>query len=320
MSGAHLDAAAVAEACAWTPLMDAIAEGLGADGASPDRHVHELPPVDGQAGALLLMPSWRTGSAIGVKVVTYLPSNAGTPVPSVNAGYLLFDATTGVVLASIEGDSLTTRRTAAISALAARSLARADTARVLVCGTGQLAPQLARAHAAERELSWLGVWGRRPEAAAPIVDALRAEGLPAEVVTDLDAAVASADLISCGTGATEPFLRGALLRPGTHVDLVGSFAEGMRESDDEVARAGRWFVDTRAGALLAGDLAAPIGAGLLADTDVVADLGALVAGTDPGRRSDAEITVFKSAGFAGADLSAALLVAAHHGVAPPGFS
>ena len=302
------DAAAIVATTPWTALMDAIADGFRHDGASPDRHVHELPPVDGAVGTLLLMPSWRAGSAIGVKVVTYLPSNAARALPSVNAGYLLFDADTGVVRASLDGDALTTRRTAAISGLAARSLARPDARRLVVCGTGQLAPDLARAHAAGRDLDHVGIWGRRPEAAAEVVEQLIAEGLPAEPVLDLAAAVAAADIVSCATGATEPFLRGAWLAPGCHVDLVGAFAPGMRESDDDVVRRAEVWVDTIAGARLAGDLAQPIEAGWFGDADVAGELSDLVDGA-PGRTGDDQITMFKSAGFAGADLSAALLVA-----------
>ncbi len=302
------DAAAIVAATPWTPLMDAIAAGFGHDGSSPDRHVHDLPPVDGATGNLLLMPSWRAGTAIGVKVVTYLPSNAGRGLPSVHAGYLLFDADTGAVRASLDGDALTTRRTAAISALAARSLARSDARRLVVCGTGQLAPDLARAHAAEREMEHVAIWGRRHDAAIETAAMLTAEGLPAEAVPDLADAVASADIVSCATGATEPFLRGAWLPDGCHVDLVGAFAPAMRESDDDVVRRAEVWVDTIGGARLAGDLAQPIEAGWFGEVDVAGELSDLVDGA-PGRVADDQITMFKSAGFAGADLSAALLVA-----------
>ena len=137
-----LDAETVIAATPWTPLMDTLAEALRAGATrSPDRHVHDIAQADGSTGALLLMPSWVDGEAVGVKVVTYFPVNATTEHPTVNAAYLLFDGITGLPTAAIDGDALTVRRTAAVSALAARHLARSDARRLLVVGTGQLAPE-----------------------------------------------------------------------------------------------------------------------------------------------------------------------------------
>ena len=303
------DAAAVRLATPWPALMEAIAATLTDPQASaPERHVHALPLPEGPEGSLLVMPAWRAGDAIGVKAVTYLPTNAATATPTINAGYLLFDGRSGRLVAALDGDELTVRRTAAVSALAARHLARGDAIRLLVVGTGQLAPAVARAHAQGRELAALEVWGRDSGRAGRVVDDLARDGLPAAVVGDLDAAVARADLISCVTGATEPLISGCLLRPGAHLDLIGSFRPDMREADDDAVGRSAIFVDTRAGALRSGDLAEPLATGVMDADEILADLADLVTGRHPGRSAPEQITLFKSAGFALADLAAAQLV------------
>lgn len=303
-----LDADAVRAATPWPELIAAIAAALMEDDVTaPDRHVHPVGLPGGGTGAFLLMPAWADRQMIGVKAVTYFPSNAGTKVPTVNAAYVAFDGRTGQVAAVLDGDELTARRTAAISALAADRLARADARHLLVVGAGALSPNMARAHAAVRPLARVQVWGRRPEAAASVAETLRAEGLPAEASDDLDASISRADIVSCVTGATQPLVRGELLPQGAHLDLVGGFTPDMRESDDEAASRAAIFVDTLAGALLAGDLAQPLAGGVITEASITADLRALVAGDHPGRTAPAEITLFKSAGFAAADLAAARL-------------
>ena len=303
-----LDADAVRAATPWPELIAAIAAALAKDAVtSPERHVHPVGLPDGGTGSLLLMPAWEDGEVIGVKAVTYIPSNAGTDVPTVNAAYLAFDGRTGQVLAVLDGDELTARRTAAISALAANRLARTDAEHLLVVGTGVLSPNMARAHAAVRLITSIKVWGRRPDAAAAVAETLRAEGLPAEASADLDASVQQADIVSCVTGATEPLVQGELLAPGAHLDLVGSFRPDMREADDTAASRATIFVDTAVGALMSGDLAQPLADGVISEASIAADLKALAAGDHPGRTSTEEITLFKSAGFAAADLAAARL-------------
>lgn len=312
------DAAAIRLATPWPALMEAIAETLAdLEASAPERHVHPLPLPGGSEGSLLVMPAWRSGDVIGVKAVTYFPTNAGTATPTINAGYLLFEGGSGRLVATLDGDELTVRRTAATSALAARYLARPDARRLLVVGTGQLAPALALAHASGRDLTSLEVWGRRPARAQAVVEVLAREGVRAALAEDLDVAVARADLISCVTGANEPLVAGRLLQPGTHLDLVGSFRADMREADDDALRNSALFVDTRAGARRSGDLAGPLAAGVLTESEVLAELADLVTGRHRGRSAPEQITLFKSAGFALADLAAAQLVRqARHGGGP----
>ena len=309
------DAAAIREATPWPALVEAIAAALAdPDAAAPERQVHPLTLPGGAEGSLLVMPAWWSGDVIGVKAVTYFPTNAGGATPTINAGYLLFDGRSGRLVAAMDGDELTVRRTAATSALAARYLARPDASRLLVVGTGQLAPSVALAHAQSRDLVAVEIWGRNAGRARATVDFLVAAGIPATVAGDLDAAVERADVVSCATGAAEPLIEGRRLRPGTHLDLIGSFRPDMREADDDAVRRAAVFVDTRAGARRAGDLARPIAAGVIDESHIRADLAELASGRHPGRTAPEQITLFKSAGFALADLAAARLVwASQHG-------
>ena len=303
------DAAAIREATPWPALVEAIAAALAdPDAAAPERQVHPLTLPGGAEGSLLVMPAWRSGDVIGVKAVTYFPTNAGGATPTINAGYLLFEGRSGRLVAAMDGDELTVRRTAATSALAARYLARPDASRLLVVGTGQLAPSVALAHAQSRDLVAVEIWGRNAGRARATVDFLLAAGIPATVAGDLDAAVERADVVSCATCAAEPLIEGRRLRPGTHLDLIGSFRPDMREADDDAVRRAAVFVDTRAGARRAGDLARPIAAGVIDESHIRADLAELASGRHPGRTAPEQITLFKSAGFAVADLAAARLV------------
>lgn len=304
----NFDAAAVREHLPWVELIDAIRTAVAeANVTSPDRHTHQVPVAEQAEATVLLMPAWQQGGGLGVKAVTYFPSNAGTSIPSINAGYLLFSASDGRLLAVLDGDELTARRTAAASALAASFLARPDANRLLIVGTGQLAANMAQAHSAVRPIERIDVWGRRPEAAGVVVAELVALGFEANVAPDLDRSVSEADIVSCVTGATVPLVRGELLSPGTHLDLVGSFKADMRESDDDCIRRSAVFVDTSTGASAAGDLAQPLADGLLQMDDIESDLAGLCAGNHTGRSSDEVITLYKSAGFATLDLAAAML-------------
>jgi ornithine cyclodeaminase len=280
-------------------LRDAFREG----GEAPLRHHHAV-PAPGGAGTLLLMPAWQPGRALGVKVATVFPGNASRGLSAVQASYLLLDPETGRPCALMDGAVLTRRRTAAASALAATYLARPDSVSLLMVGTGSLAPHLVAAHAAARPIREVRVWGRSPDKAAALAARLDRAGLGVAVVEDLESGVRSADIVSCATLSAEPLVRGAWLRPGTHLDLVGGFTPAMREADDEAVRRSRVFVDTPAALQEAGDIVQPMQSGVLRAEDV-ADLFDLVRGRRPGRQGDGEITLFKSVGAALEDLAAA---------------
>ncbi len=290
----------------WADLADVIEQAFIAGNThAPLRHAHG---VQGD-GTLLLMPAW-SNAAMGVKLVTVMPGAAARGLSTVQASYLLMDRHTGVPIALIDGEALTLRRTAATSALAAQQLARPDAQRLLVVGAGRLAPWMARAHVAlQPDLVQVHVWGRDVDKAEDVVEALRDEGIDAEVASDLRAAVEQADLISCATTSREPLVHGAWLRPGTHLDLVGGFRRDMREVDDATVLRARVVVDTFAGALAeAGDLTQPIERGVIGREHVLGELAQLLRGEVRGRVADTDITLFKSVGAAIEDLAAAQLV------------
>jgi ornithine cyclodeaminase len=168
---------------------------------------------------------------------------------------------------------------------------------------------MAAAHCSVRPIDKVLVWGRTFKRARATVEALSAAGLAAEPVADLAAGLACADIVSCATTAREPVVNGALIKPGTHVDLVGAFTREMRESDDALVKRAEVFVDTFAGCLKeAGDLVQPIESNVIGREHIRAELADLVCGRHSGRRSAGEVTLFKSVGTALEDLCAARLV------------
>jgi ornithine cyclodeaminase len=301
----------VRAALPYPALIDALSAAFAeSDQAQvPRRHAHPLP---GDA-TLLLMPAWRAQRQLGIKLVTVTPSNRERDLPTVHALYVLSDTDTGAPLAIIDGEVLTLRRTAAVSALASRFLSRADSRSLLLVGTGRLAPEMVVAHCQARDIQRVMVWGRSERKAQETIERIKQAGLPDHVSVHtelvLAAACAGADIICCATTSTQPLLRAEWVKPGTHIDLVGGFRPNMREADDALMSTAALFVDTLEGTLAeAGDLVQPIQAGLLQATDIRADLSALARASHPGRQSAEQITLFKSVGSALADLAAAGLV------------
>ena len=219
------------------------------------------------------------------------------------------DATTGVPLAVLDGTELTLRRTAAASALAASYLSRGDSKTLLMVGTGQLAPHMVAAHATSRDIDRVLIWCRREQAARKVVENFSVASFSIEPVTDLEAAVREADIISCATLSIEPIIKGEWLQDGQHLDLVGAFKQDMREADGEAVSRAEVFVDTYSGALSeAGDILQAIEEGAMKKSDIVGDLSELARGKRQGRSSGEAITLFKSVGSALEDLAAAELV------------
>ncbi len=299
----------VHQALAYGDLIERLRQAFAQVGEMPVRHHHTIPQVDQPDATLLLMPAWRPGGQIAIKILSVFPGNAARGLASISAQVLVLDGETGQPLAMIEGASLTVRRTACASALAASYLAREDAGHMLMVGAGALAPHLVGAHAAVRPIKTVAVWNRSPDNASTLVRHLNDQGFAAHITDDLEAEARRADIISCATMSSEPLIRGEWLSPGCHLDLVGAFRPDMRESDDAAVVGARVFVDTRAGALKeGGDIVQPLAAGLIDESHVVAELSELAGGLNPGRQSPDEITLFKSVGSAVEDLAAAELV------------
>jgi ornithine cyclodeaminase len=308
---ASIDAATTRAALPFPALVQALRQTFAEGVEVPLRHVHALGSGGADReprGTLLLMPAWRAGRRGGLKTVAVFPGNAAVGLATLHSTYLLFDASTGAPLAFIDGDEITARRTAAASALAASFLARPGARRLLVVGAGRIAALMAEAMASVRPIAAVEVWSRRPEAAAALAGRLAASGFDAAAVTDLPSAVPRADIVSCATLATEALVQGAWLRPGTHLDLIGSFTPQMRESDAACFARARVFTDTDEALAKSGDVLEAIRTGSFAAERLQGTLADLCSGRRPGRTGDAEITLFKSVGSALEDLAAAELV------------
>jgi alanine dehydrogenase len=300
----------VGSVLSYGALADALADAFRGETAAPARHHHTITRPGGDA-TLLLMPAWTSadGSFLGCKLVTVFPDNAKRGHPSLYGLYLLLSGETGEPLAVIEARTLTAWRTAAASALAARYLARPDASRLLMIGSGALARHLVRAHAVERPIRTVTLWNRTRQGAEKLASELSDLRPSVSIADDLEAAAREADIISCATLSNSPLLRGAWLRDGAHVDLVGGFTPAMREADDETVQRARLYVDTREGALTeAGDIVDPMARGVINPEDIVGDLSELCRRKAAGRRAQSEITLFKSVGTAIEDLAAAVLV------------
>lgn len=303
------------QALPYPETVEALREAFRQDIEVPVRHHHTMARQQEPDATLLLMPAWEGEAYVGVKLLTVTPGNAERGLPAILGVYLLNDGRTGAPLALIDGPMLTVRRTAAASALAADYLASRQSEHLLMVGTGALSAHLIEAHASVRPIRRVSVWGRNPEKAEAVARSLNLPNITTSGVTDLEAAVAEADIISCATLSPEPLVHGEWLRPGQHLDLVGAFTPEMRESDDEAVRRASLFVDTRDGCLKeGGDIVQPLQQGVIQERDIRADLFDLTAGRHAGRASEEEITLFKSVGTAVEDYAAAKLVVEQAGL------
>ena len=301
-----IDAAAVRETTPYPTLIDALECGLRHPTRSPNRSVHTF---DDHGSVLLSMPAWSGDAGLlGVKLLTVCPKNGDKGLPSINGIYVAFDVADGRLLACIEGASLTARRTAATSALAARNLAPGDARVLLVIGTGAVARELLPAHAAIHVYERVILWGRNRDKADAIASDCRAAGLMVEVAADLEAAVRKADVIASATAAQRPFIESHWVTPGTHLSMMGAFTPSMAECEPELVASVRLFADNRAAVLeKGGEVCQAIQRGLIGEHAIEAELAELAAGAFQFERDAADITLFKSVGFASLDLIAAQL-------------
>lgn len=304
-----ISAAEVEAALDYPSLVERLRQAFRRDFEVPVRHHHDVEMTGARSATLLLMPAWQVDRHIGVKMVTIFPDNGAHGLPAVMGIYILLDGKTGSPLALVDGPTLTVKRTAAASALASGYLSRPDCERLLMVGTGAMAPQLIVAHAAVRPICNVLIWGRDLDKAEKLAKRLTRRDFRVQATDDLGAAARGAHIISCATLSDQPLIRGDWLQPGQHVDLVGAFRPDMRESDDAAIERARVFVDTRGGAMSeAGDVLQAIAAGVLSEEDIAGDLFELTRGERSGRRYYDQITLFKSVGTAIEDLAAAQLV------------
>lgn len=279
----------------WIALTDALAQA------------HELPRAEVAdsflyrgADTLLTRSAWIDGLGLAVKPASVFPGNPANGLPMVNGVVNLLDDRTGQLRALVDFHLVTKWKTAGDSLLSARRLARLDARRVLVIGAGHVAASMVEAYRALIPDAQVSIWNRSPAAAKAL-----AGRLGARAVADLEPAVRDAEIIATATMSTDPVLRGEWLSPGTHVDLIGAYRPDMREADDDLLTRARLFVDSRATTIgHIGEIQIPLDAGVIRDSDILADFYDLPAGAYS-RRSDDEITVAKNGGGAHLDLMTA---------------
>ncbi|ETD67531.1 ornithine cyclodeaminase [Pelistega indica] len=302
------DAQQTEQALPFVDLINALEKMFIEGCEAPLRHTHKINNQHNEAlGTLLIMPAWQSERWLGIKTVSVFPHNHDYHLPGLHSVYLLYSAKTGKPESMFDGDVITSRRTVAASALAAKYLSRPDANSLLIVGSGRVASLIAQAYQAIRPLKTIYVWSKTQQNAEQLVKELNHQGFNAHYADDLEATAKQVDIISCATLSTQAIIKGEWLRPGVHLDLIGSFTPDMRETDDSCFKNTSVFIDTEEALLKAGDLLSPIHNGVIKAEDIKANLSQLCKKEHLGRTSDTEITIFKSVGNALEDLAAAIL-------------
>jgi ornithine cyclodeaminase len=261
-----------------------------------------------KAGILGMMPAYmETPDALGVKVITVFNGNHGTEYDSHQGVVLLFEADHGSIVAVIDASSVTAIRTAAVSGVATRLLARADAHDLCILGSGVQARTHLEAMLVARAVTRVRVWSRNAEAARAFAHAAsQRHDIAVEAVESAQKAADGADIICTTTSAREPILQGDWISHGAHVNAVGSSTPTARELDSAAVARAKLYVDRRESALNeAGDFLIPKSEGVIGDNHIRGELGELLLGTHTGRESADDITLFKSLGLAVEDVAAA---------------
>jgi len=274
----------------WIGLTQAIEAGHKLPKASiDDTFLYRDPDT------LLSRSAWIDGMGIAVKSATVFPRNRDQGAPMINGAVSLFSDKDGTLEAIVDFHLVTKWKTAGDSLLGALKLARADSRNILIVGAGTVAHSLRQAYGAGFPDARFTVWNRSRAGA----EALRTAYPDVEIASDLEQAVAQADIITCATMSTTPVLQGAWLKPGQHVDLIGAYRPDMRETDDTALSRARIFTDSFATTMgHIGEFKIPIDSGALNASDVLADYYDI----DRFTRQPEDITLFKNGGGAHMDL------------------
>ena len=243
----------------------------------------------------------------GAKLISVFHGNFARGVQSHQGLVILFEPESGAPVCVVDAGEITAIRTAAASAVATDALARKNARRLALLGYGEQAATHTRAMRQVRAIEAIAVWGRSGERARAFAEQMRKElSVPVQAAASVREAVADADIICTLTSATEPILKGEWVRPGTHVNLVGSSHAGPVEVDNELVVQSRFIADSREGVLQQGaEFLRAKAAGLIGDEHIVAEIGQVLAGEIEGRRSAEEVTVYKSLGHVVQDLASA---------------
>jgi len=271
------------------------------------QHLRSIIPL-AQGHLFGIMPgALGENGVFGAKLISVFPENFAKGRQSHQGVVVLFEPDSGAPVCVLHAGEITAIRTAAASAVATEVLARQDASRMAILGYGEQAATHARALLKVRNIEAVKVWGRSPERAESFCQRMSAElGIAFSSATDVQDAVSDADIICTVTGAQEPVLKGAWVRPGTHVNLVGSSMAGPVEVDSEFVLRSRFIADSREGVIRQGaEFLRAKAAGMIGDAHVVAEIGQVLAGDAVGRRSDEDITAYKSLGHVVQDLASA---------------
>jgi ornithine cyclodeaminase len=243
----------------------------------------------------------------GAKLISAFDHHVVPGTPSHQGVVVLFDPQSGAPVCIVHAGEITSIRTAAASAVATDALARRNARRLAVIGTGEQAGTHARAISKVRDLESIAVAGRLPEHAREFVGQMQREfPFPLIAAESAEEAVAQADIVCTVTSAKEPVVRGAWIRPGTHLNVVGSSYAGPTEIDNDLVVRARFFADSREGVLRQGaEFLRAKDAGLIGDDHIIGEIGQVLGGTVEGRRSPDEITIYKSLGHIVQDLATA---------------
>ncbi|MFQ5740165.1 MAG: ornithine cyclodeaminase family protein [Acidobacteriota bacterium] len=287
-------------------VMGAILESLSADAAvNPLRTALWLPQ---RIGLLGMMPAFIDSPPItGLKAVTVFPANHGTRYDAHQGAVLLFEASHGCLLAMVDAGSITAVRTAAVSGVATRALAHPEAGNLAILGSGTQAGTHLEAMLLARPIRRVRVWSRSPQHLKEFAEReSERHQIQMESCRSARQAVEGSDLICTTTASAAPILRGEWLTPGAHVNAVGSCTPSARELDTGAVVSSQLFVDRRESALReAGDFLIPKKEGAVDDSHIRGEIGEVLRGKIAGRKSQREITLFKSLGLAVEDLAAA---------------
>ena len=274
----------------------------------PLRQVVWLP---GNESALACMPAVSNDSkSMAVKVISVFPRNRDTEYDAHQGAILLFEIENGRLLAILDATEITAIRTAAVSGIATRTLARPDASELTIVGSGVQAQKHLQSMMVARKLSRVRVWSRTHANAQRFCEREQTNyGIPIEPILHPVDAVTGAEIICTVTSSRTPVLMGEWIQPGAHINAVGTYGPGARELDSAAVLRSRMYVDRIESAMNeAGDFVIPRNEGAITDRHIRGELGDLLSGKIPGRSSFDEITLFKSLGLAMEDLAAAQYV------------
>src|SRR5215831_8269883 len=258
-----------------------------------------------------VMPAYvRVPGAVGAKLVNVFGANAALNLPTHLATILLFSPNTGALVSVMDGRVITEMRTAAVSAVSARELARDDGQTLAIIGSGAQARSHLEAMERVFELKEIRVWSPNPDHQMAFITGM-SETTETKIIgsNSAEEAVHHADLIVLATSSAEPVIQSEWVAGGSHVISIGACRPNQREMDPALLRRGRVFVDSRAAALVeSGDIVMGIQQGHFSASRIVGELGEVLAGKVDGRTTPSDITIFKSLGLAVEDIVAADLV------------